>query len=137
MPGFRLAIIAPAKIYACRTREKSDASLLLVMLLVAPWFGMTLGRPIRAPRVLPVMLKHYRCPHCGYDLRNLTADPTDRATVCPECGCAWLLDAASMSEYAAVAGSPFRPWDSRSGRMMFVLLAALALAGVAGLLLSM
>jgi transcription initiation factor TFIIIB Brf1 subunit/transcription initiation factor TFIIB len=37
------------------------------------------------------MLKHLRCPHCGYDLRGLAADPEDGATVCPECGCAWRL----------------------------------------------
>ena len=39
----------------------------------------------------PTMLKHSRCPHCGYDLRGLPTDPGDHATVCPECGCAWRL----------------------------------------------
>jgi transcription initiation factor TFIIIB Brf1 subunit/transcription initiation factor TFIIB len=37
------------------------------------------------------MLKHRRCPHCGYDIRGLPVDPQDGATVCPECGCAWEL----------------------------------------------
>ena len=31
--------------------------------------------------------------NAGYDLRQLPVDPEDRATVCPECGCAWILDA--------------------------------------------
>jgi len=42
-------------------------------------------------RALEVMLRHSRCPHCGYDLRLLPTDPADGATVCPECGCAWRL----------------------------------------------
>lgn len=46
----------------------------------------------RAKRVLAVMLKHLRCPSCGYDIRGLPTDPKDGATVCPECGCAWRLD---------------------------------------------
>lgn len=106
----------------------------LIILLVTPWFGMTAGRPIRAPRVLPVMLRHRRCPHCGYDLRNLEADPADQATVCPECGCAWRLDAVAMAEYTAVAESPFRPWANRSGKVMIALSLLLLLAGVAGFL---
>ena len=52
------------------------------------------GRRARAKHVLEVMLKHLRCPHCGYDLRLLPTDPEDGATVCPECGCAWRLDDA-------------------------------------------
>jgi hypothetical protein len=38
------------------------------------------------------MLKHRRCPHCGYDLSNLPTDPEDGVTGCPECGCAWMLE---------------------------------------------
>ena len=45
----------------------------------------------RLTRVAGVMLKHLRCPHCGYDLRLLPTDPADGATICPECGCAWAL----------------------------------------------
>ena len=41
--------------------------------------------------VMAAMLKHLRCPHCGYDIRELPVDPKDGATVCPECGCAWKL----------------------------------------------
>ena len=32
------------------------------------------------------------CASCGYDLRLLPADPVDRVTVCPECGCGWKPD---------------------------------------------
>ena len=47
---------------------------------------------MRRKKVRRIMLKHWRCPHCGYDLRNLPADETDNVTVCPECECAWMLD---------------------------------------------
>ncbi|MHC4108999.1 MAG: FmdB family zinc ribbon protein [Planctomycetota bacterium] len=53
------------------------------------WRG---ARTARSKRVRAVMLSHLRCPHCGYDLRDLPADPDDQATVCPECGGAWRLD---------------------------------------------
>ncbi len=43
-------------------------------------------------RVASVMLEHRHCPHCGYDIRELPTDSSDGATVCPECGCAWMLD---------------------------------------------
>lgn len=56
------------------------------------WFFSRSGR--RA-RVRKIMLKHRRCPHCGYDLRMLPRDPADGATVCPECGCAWRLSDSS------------------------------------------
>jgi hypothetical protein len=42
-------------------------------------------------KIPAAMLKHFRCPHCGYDLRRLPADPADGATTCPECGCSWRL----------------------------------------------
>jgi hypothetical protein len=56
--------------------------------VVLVWFFSRSGR---LERVCRVMLKHLRCPHCGYDLRMLPTDPKDGATVCPECGCAWRL----------------------------------------------
>ncbi|MCP4591996.1 MAG: hypothetical protein GY842_14775 [bacterium] len=46
---------------------------------------------VRTKHVCAIMLKHLRCPHCGYDIRGLPTDPQDGATVCPECGCAWKL----------------------------------------------
>ncbi len=65
----------------------------------ATWAGPLLlwavGRSARATRITDVMLDHRRCPHCGYDIRDLPVDPADGATVCPECGCAWRLDAGA------------------------------------------
>lgn len=52
------------------------------------WNG---ARNVRHLRIREVMLRHLRCPHCGYDIRGLPVDPLDGATVCPECGCAWKL----------------------------------------------
>lgn len=51
-----------------------------------------------ADRIADVMLAFRRCPHCGYDIRALPTDPTDGATVCPECGCAWRLPAAARPD---------------------------------------
>jgi hypothetical protein len=56
--------------------------------LYAFWMGT---RGVRFQRITKVMLQHRRCPHCGYDLRDLPVDGADGATVCPECGCAWRL----------------------------------------------
>jgi len=53
------------------------------------WYGT---KRIRFTRIRKIMLKHLRCPHCGYDIRELPTAPEDNATVCPECGCAWILD---------------------------------------------
>jgi len=61
----------------------------IICCLVVPW---TTAWQARRKRVRFAMLKCRRCPHCGYDLRRLPVDPTDGATVCPECGCAWRLD---------------------------------------------
>lgn len=59
-------------------------------------FGIWIGtRQVRFKRVAGVMLRHRRCPHCGYDLRGLPRAPGDGTTVCPECGCAWRLDGAA------------------------------------------
>ena len=66
-------------------------------------------RAARFGKIAAAMLKHRRCPHCGYDLRNLPADETDSATVCPECGCAWKLHARGAEEaerQAVAAGNP-------------------------------
>jgi hypothetical protein len=57
-----------------------------------PVYGAWMGtRGVRFQRTTKVMLRHRRCPHCGYDLRGLPADVADGATACPECGCAWKL----------------------------------------------
>ena len=55
------------------------------------WYGL---KTARFGKVAGAMLKHGRCPHCGYDLTGLAPDDADGATVCPECGCAWNLPRA-------------------------------------------
>jgi hypothetical protein len=57
--------------------------------VASSWISL---RSARHRKTTGAMLRHLRCPHCGYDLRMLPADPADGATVCPECGCAWKLD---------------------------------------------
>jgi hypothetical protein len=56
------------------------------------------GRKARAKLVCAVMLKHLRCPHCGYDIRGLPSSPDDGATICPECGSAWRLEDMQPAE---------------------------------------
>ncbi|MCP4250014.1 MAG: hypothetical protein GY778_23480 [bacterium] len=72
--------------------------LFLAQLWVVPFALWVAGRRVRAQRIRPVMLAHRRCPHCGYALRGLPTAPEDGATVCPECGCAWLLGEAAKGE---------------------------------------
>lgn len=55
------------------------------------FFTWLMASQIRSRRTQAVMLKHRRCPHCGYDIRGLPTDPDDGATICPECGCACQL----------------------------------------------
>jgi len=63
-------------------------------LCVGPALLWFIAKRLRFTRIRKVMLKHVRCPYCGYDLRMLSADTEDGATVCPECGCAWMLNDA-------------------------------------------
>ena len=63
----------------------------LLMFCCFAWMHWARSKQARFGSIAAAMLKHLRCPHCGYDLRLLPADPADGATVCPECGCAWLL----------------------------------------------
>lgn len=58
-----------------------------------PWILWFALKRRRFGAVAAAMLKHRHCPHCGYDLRRLPVDPADGATVCPECGHAWILAA--------------------------------------------
>ena len=67
---------------------KSAGLLYLCSLPWIMWYGI---RRRRFGHVAGAMLRHGRCPHCGYDLRLLPVDASDGATVCPECGCAWML----------------------------------------------
>jgi hypothetical protein len=98
--------------------------------VVAPWIA---ARQARFKKLRGVMLLHRRCPHCGYNLFGLQPAPEDHATVCPECGSAWLLDAASdtsglTDQAGAATGS------SRALLAIAIGLAVLALAGVLVLL---
>ena len=62
----------------------------------------------RMKRMRGVLLKHCRCPHCGYDLRGTPPDPSDGATVCSECGSAWQVqrDAETAPPGALATHSP-------------------------------
>ena len=66
----------------------------LVFLCSIPFVAWYRAKRCRFGKVAAAMLKYLRCPHCGYDLRLLPADPDDGATICPECGCAWQLSHA-------------------------------------------
>lgn len=61
----------------------------LACCIVLPWFAI---RRAKGSRVRDALLSHRRCPHCGYDLRGLPITPSDETTVCPECGCAWVIN---------------------------------------------
>ena len=77
--------------FTVHPRELRLWMVLLVIFVVnvaLVWFFSRFGR---LERVCRVMLRHLHCPHCGYDIRGLPVDPSDGATVCPECGCAWKL----------------------------------------------
>lgn len=63
----------------------------LLMFCGLAWLYWIRAKWARFGHVAAGMLKYSRCPHCGYDLRLLPTDPSDGATVCPECGCAWRL----------------------------------------------
>jgi hypothetical protein len=70
----------------------------LIFMCSIPWVIWRSVRHARFNQVTAVMLKCSRCPHCGYDLRMLPPDPTDGATVCPECGCAWELESRKADD---------------------------------------
>ncbi|MHC5113914.1 MAG: hypothetical protein ACYTGP_05745 [Planctomycetota bacterium] len=55
--------------------------------MIAP---IVAARQQRIARVRNAMLRHERCPHCGYGLTGVPRG-ADGATVCPECECAWPL----------------------------------------------
>ena len=93
-------------------------------------FGWMIAKQERFPRTRLAMLKHRRCPHCGYDLRGLAASPRENATACPECGCAWWLDDPAVVSYCAASARR----ASGPGKRARIVLVALALLMVAGLL---
>ncbi len=63
----------------------------VVNFLFWPMLVWLRARQLRFGKIRKVMLRYQHCPHCGYDISNLVADPNDGATICPECGCAWML----------------------------------------------
>ena len=81
-------------------------------------------------RVGPAMLKHRRCPHCGYDIRGLPVVSEDRATICPECGCAWRLDDDEIAGRLAAASAELSARHKWLIAAIAVLLVALSLAGL-------
>ena len=71
----------------------------IVYLTLAPWAVWIGMKRSRFGKVAAAMLKHLRCPSCGYDLRLLPTDPEDGATICPECGSAWKLDEPPATDH--------------------------------------
>jgi hypothetical protein len=67
------------------------ATLYFTFPFAAVYVGYRKAKRARRESIRQVMLKHLRCPHCGYDIRGLRTVPEDGATICPECGCAWRL----------------------------------------------
>ena len=61
----------------------------LLMLCAGVVVPVVLARRSRLARSCEVLLRHGRCPHCGYRIAEVAADPATGHTVCPECGCAW------------------------------------------------
>jgi hypothetical protein len=85
-------------IYSGDLRDAPYAKLsALVFMCGMPWLAWFMIIRARIDNIAAAMLKYLRCPHCGYDLRLLPVDPADGATVCPECGAAWLLKETSQS----------------------------------------
>jgi hypothetical protein len=78
----------------------------LLYLCALPWFLWFWIKRKRFGSVRAAMLKHARCPHCGYDLRGLPTDAADGVTICPECGCAWKLAGDAGLPRAGSASAP-------------------------------
>lgn len=64
---------------------------LLAMAAAGVWLPLELARRARLSRLRRAMLRHARCPHCGYGLRGVPTQPGEGpgVVVCPECACAW------------------------------------------------
>jgi hypothetical protein len=63
-----------------------------IYIFILPFIMWGHARKNRIDSIATAMLKHRRCPHCGYDLNGLPVSATDGATVCSECGCAWIVE---------------------------------------------
>ncbi|MHC4770006.1 MAG: hypothetical protein ACYTEI_15050, partial [Planctomycetota bacterium] len=95
-----------------------------------PWMVVHKRRSRRG-RVSALMIKHRRCPHCGYSVQGLPVDPADGATVCPECACAWRLDDPKLAARATAADTAAAGVPGRALWLLLVLvgLTVLALLG--------
>jgi hypothetical protein len=104
---------------------------------VLVWLPWMIGAKRRGQRmkVLAVLLKHRRCPHCGYSLRGLPVEAGDGATVCPECACAWRLDDPAIARH--LDGRLCWTTSNGAGRTIGVMIGLLALAAGGLLLLYM
>jgi hypothetical protein len=99
----------------------------LVCCVVVPWI---ITRQNYMKHISAAMLKHRRCPHCGYDLRG--APPAaDGTSICSECGCAWLIsDEAQTSPEAAAA---YAAQARRRQKMLLFAVVGLTLTAVLGM----
>jgi hypothetical protein len=101
----------------------------LFVLAFVPWMVVHKRRSRRG-RVSAVMIKHRRCPHCGYSLQGLPVDPSDGATVCPECACAWRLDDPKLAARATAVDTAAAGVPGRAVWLLFVLLGLTLLAAL-------
>ena len=103
----------------------------IVCCLIIPWIT---ARQARMKRVRSVMLRHRRCPHCGYDLRGSSADPDDAMTTCPECSCAWLLSEGVITDEEAATQQSIQ---AQGRKVLLAVTVGLTVAAVLGLLVFM
>ena len=99
--------------------------------VVVPWIA---ARQVRIKRTIAALLKHHRCLHCGYDLRESPVNEADGATICPECACAWRFDDENAADLEEAGGAHQRPVGIAVVVLIIIGLALLALLG-AGLFL--
>jgi hypothetical protein len=76
----------------------SGRNIVLANIWFWPFMIWRFARRHRFGKIRAAMLKHRHCPHCAYALRGLRPDESDGATVCPECGCAWMLPGHRLDE---------------------------------------
>ena len=69
-----------------------------IILLAGPVIAFRMVRREYADRIIQVMLKYKRCPHCTYDLRLLPIDSNDNTMRCPECGSVWKMNESNQNE---------------------------------------
>jgi hypothetical protein len=100
-----LAGLCAASVHAVPSLVRGRIGWVSLACNTVPFAAMSLGLLavwVRGRRegnrlIARVLLAYRRCPHCGYDIRALPEDPADGATVCPECGCAWLCPPESTA----------------------------------------